>query len=146
MIRRYDSWLLPLKLAFKALMEKSKDTSIEVKTSHKICGGTKPTDWVTMKQQWNHLEDIPFPHLAEKGVIDVLLRLHYYHLFPMQEIQGQEDKPAARLCPFGWAAFRRIGNPTHPRGPLSARWCTHYDRVALWMGNFQDAGLNVQGS
>ena len=49
------------------------DTTIVVKTSDKICGGMKPTDWVTMKQQWNHLKDIPFPHLAEKGVIDVLL-------------------------------------------------------------------------
>ena len=42
------------------------DTTIVVKTSDKICGGMKPTDWVTMKQQWNHLKDIPFPHLAEK--------------------------------------------------------------------------------
>ena len=55
-----------------------------------------------MKQQWNHLKDIPFPHLAEKGVINVLLGSNYYHLmFPMQEIRGQEDKPAARLV--SWA-------------------------------------------
>ena len=40
------------------------DTTIEVTTSDKISGGMKPTDWVTMKQQWNHLKDIPFPHLA----------------------------------------------------------------------------------
>ena len=32
------------------------DTTIVVKTSNKICGGMKPTDWVTMKQQWNHLK------------------------------------------------------------------------------------------
>ena len=71
------------------------DTTIVVKTSDKICGGMKPIDWVTMKQQWNHLKDIPFPHLAEKQVIDVLLGSYYYHLmFPMQE-----DEPAARLCP-----------------------------------------------
>ena len=30
------------------------DTAIVVKTSDKICGGMRPTDWVTMKQQWNH--------------------------------------------------------------------------------------------
>lgn len=93
------------------------DTTIVVKTSDKICGGMKPTDWVTMKQQWNHLKDIPFPHLAEKGVIDVLLRSDYYHLmFPMQEIRGQEDEPAARLCPLGWTAIGRIGKSTQPRG------------------------------
>lgn len=33
----------------------------------------KPTDWVAMKHQWNHIRDIPFPNLAQKGVIDVLL-------------------------------------------------------------------------
>lgn len=93
------------------------DTTIVVKTSDKICGGMKPTDWVTMKQQWNHLKDIPFPHLAEKGVIDVLLGSDYYHLmFPMLEIRGQEDEPAARLCPLGWTAIGRIGKSTQPRG------------------------------
>ena len=97
------------------------DTTIVVKTSDKICGGMKPTDWVTMKQQWNHLKDIPFPHLAEKGVIDVLLGSDYYHLmFPMQEIRGQEDEPAARLCPLGWTAIGRIGKSTHPRGTACA--------------------------
>ena len=30
------------------------DTTIVVKTTNKIWGGMKPTDWVTMKQQWNH--------------------------------------------------------------------------------------------
>lgn len=97
------------------------DKTIVVKTSDKICGGIKPTDWVTMKQQWNHLKDIPFPHLAEKGVIDVLLGSDYYHLmFPMQEIRGQEDEPAARLCPLGWTAIGRIGKSTHPRGTACA--------------------------
>lgn len=97
------------------------DTTIVVKTSDKICGGMKPTDWVTMKQQWNHLKDIPFPHLAKKGVIDVLLGSDYYHLmFPMKEIRGQEDEPAARLCPLGWTAIGRIGKSTHPRGTACA--------------------------
>ena len=95
--------------------------TIMVKTSDKICGGMKPTDWVTMKQQWNHLKDIPFPHLAEKGVIDVLLRSGYYHLmFPMQEIRGEEDEPVARLCPLGWIAIGRIGKSKHPRGTACA--------------------------
>ena len=46
----------------------------------------------------------------EKGIIDVLLGSDYYHLmFPMQEIRGKEDEPAARLCPLGWTAIGRIG-------------------------------------
>ena len=55
-----------------------------------------------MKHQCNNLRDIPFPSLAKKGIIDVLLGSDYYHLmFPMQEIRGKEDEPAARLCPLG---------------------------------------------
>ena len=93
------------------------DTTIVVKTSNKICGGLKPTDWVTMKQQWNHLKDFPFPNLAPKGVIDVLLGSDYYPLmFPMQEIRGQEDEPADRLCPLGWTAIGRIGQSKQPKG------------------------------
>ena len=34
----------------------------------------------------------------------------------MQEIRGQEDEPAARLCPLGWTAIGRIGKSTQPRG------------------------------
>ena len=46
-----------------------------------------------------------------------MLGSDYYHLmFPMQEIRGQEDEPAARLCPLGWTAIGRIGKLTQPRG------------------------------
>ena len=86
------------------------DTTIVVKTSNKICGGMRPTDRVTMKQLWNHLKVIPFPNLAQMGVIDVLLGSDYHHLmFSMPEIRGQEDEPAAKLCPLGWTAIERIG-------------------------------------
>lgn len=65
-------------------LDRKIDTTLVVKTSNKICRGMKPTDWVKMKHQWNHLRDIPFPSLAEKGIIDVLLWSDYYHLmFPM---------------------------------------------------------------
>ena len=77
----------------------------------------KPTDWVTMKQHWNHLKDIPFPNLAQKGVIDVLLGSDYHHLmFPMQEIRGQENERAARLFPLGSTAIGRIGQSKQPKG------------------------------
>lgn len=102
------------------------DTLIVVNTSDKICRGMKPTNWVAMKQQWNHLKDIPFPHLAEKGVIDFLQGSNYYHLmFSMQEIRGQEDEPAARLCPLGWTTIGRIGKSTHPEGTSFANTLTY---------------------
>jgi len=76
------------------------DTSIVVKTSDKICGGMKPTNWVEIQHQWDHLKDVPFPKLAQKGVIDVLLGSDYYNLmFPMREIRGKEDEPSARFVP-----------------------------------------------
>ena len=127
------------------------DTTIVMKTSDKICGGMKPTDRVTMKQEWNHLKDIPFPHLAEKGVIDVLLGSDYYHLmFPMKEIRGQEDEPAARLCPLGWTAIGRIGKSTHPRGTACANTgYLHTFRSQILspdivdIGNTSDEELNI---
>lgn len=70
----------------------------------------KPTNWITMKHQWVHLRDTPFPGLAQKKVIDILLGSNHYQLmFPKKEIQGKEDEPAARLCPLGWTAVRGRG-------------------------------------
>jgi hypothetical protein len=37
------------------------DTEIVAKTSGKICGGMKAVNWLTIKQNWNHLKRIPFP-------------------------------------------------------------------------------------
>ena len=58
------------------------NTMIMVKTSDKICGGMKPTNWVMIKQQWNHLIDIPFPHLTEKGLSmfcsDPIITAHWW--------------------------------------------------------------------
>ena len=85
-------------------------TSIVVKTSDKICGGMKTTNWVEIQHQWDHLKDVPFPKLEQKGVINVLLGSDYYNLmFPMREIRGKEDEPSARLCPLRWTAIGRIG-------------------------------------
>ena len=33
-----------------------------------------------------------------------------------ENLRGQEDEPAARLCPLGWTAIGRIGKSTQPRG------------------------------
>ncbi|CAB4024280.1 Hypothetical predicted protein, partial [Paramuricea clavata] len=37
------------------------DTEIVAKTLGKICGGMKAVNWLTIKQNWNHLKKIPFP-------------------------------------------------------------------------------------
>ena len=85
------------------------DNVIVAKTSQKICGRMKPTNWVKIQNRWDHMREIPFPKLAQTHTIDVLLGSNYYHLmFPMKEITGKENEPSARLCPLGWTAIGRI--------------------------------------
>ena len=78
-------------------------------TSEKICGGMKAVDWVKIKGKWNHLQEIPFPKLANSGKIDVLLGTDNYNLmYPKNKVIGGVGEPCARLCPLGWTAVGRI--------------------------------------
>ena len=52
------------------------NTVIVAKTSNKVCGRMKPTNWLQIKDQWNHLRDIPFPKLGKRSKIDVLIGLN----------------------------------------------------------------------
>ena len=56
------------------------DAKIVAQSSEKNCGGMKAVDWVRIKSNWQHLEDIPFPKLGNRGKIDVFLRTDNYHL------------------------------------------------------------------
>ncbi len=85
------------------------DTEIVAKTSEKICGGMKAVNWLTIKQNWNHMKEIPFPKLAKGNQIDVLLGADHYELmYSMKEVVGKNDDPVARLCPLGWTAVGKI--------------------------------------
>ena len=87
----------------------SVDAKIVAQSSEKICGGMKAVDWVRIKGNWNHLQDIPFPKLANRGKIDVLLGTDNYQLmYPKREVIGGAEEPCARLCPLGWTAVGRI--------------------------------------
>ena len=89
----------------------SVQAEVAAKTSRKICGGMKPVDWVKIKGKWSHFCDIPFPKLANRGTIDVLLGTDNYHLmYPKEEVIGGVAEPSARLCPLGWTAVGRIDN------------------------------------
>ena len=78
------------------------DAKIVAQSSEKICGGMKAVDWVRIKSNWQHLQDIPFPKLANRGKIDVLLGTDNYHLmYPKKEVLGGAREPCARLCPLG---------------------------------------------
>ena len=83
--------------------------TISAKTSQKICGGMKAINWVNIKHKWSHLNEIPFPQLARRGTIDVLLGADNHELMTtIKEIPGKRDEPSARLCPLGWTAIGRI--------------------------------------
>jgi len=85
------------------------DTKIVAQSSEKICGGMKAVDWDRIKGNWNHLQDIPFPKLANRGKIDVLLGTDNYHLmYPKKEVIVGAEEPCARLFPLGWTAVGRI--------------------------------------
>lgn len=87
----------------------SVDAKIVAQSSEKICGGMKAIDWVRIKGNLNHLQDIPFPKLANRVEIDVLLGTDNYQLmYPKREVIGGAEEPCARLCPLGWTAVGRI--------------------------------------
>ena len=83
--------------------------TISAKTSQKSCGGMKAINWVNIKHKWSHLNEIPFPQLARRGTIDVLLGADNRELMTtIKEIPGKRNEPSARLCPLGWTAIGRI--------------------------------------
>ena len=63
----------------------SVDARIVAQSSEKICGEMKAADWVTLKGNWNHLQDIPFSKLANRGTIDVLLRITIFSCTPRKK-------------------------------------------------------------
>ena len=93
------------------------DTVMVAKTSHSICGGMKPNNWLEIRDQWKHLKNIPFPKLGKRSKIDVLIGSDYYNLlFPMKEVRGGDGEPSARLCPLGWqllVPLMCVGNISH---------------------------------
>ena len=84
-------------------------------------------DWRKLKNNWTHLRNIEFPHLAPNNRIDMvigndLLNLVTTHLevkIPLQNIPSMENLgvPVARRYPLGWAAQ----GMTHPDANLRNR-------------------------
>lgn len=92
-------------------LDGSVNTVIKAKTSGKICGEMKAVDWMTLKKEWDHLKDIPFPSPANEGTIDVLLGTDNYGLmYPIEEVFGGAQLPYARRCPLGWTAVGQLAN------------------------------------
>ena len=48
------------------------DAKIVAQSSEKICGGMKAVDWVRIQNNWQHLQDILFPKLANRDKITII--------------------------------------------------------------------------
>ena len=58
-------------------------------------------------EKWNHLEDIQFPVIALKPLMDILIGLDYADLrYSKQDIRGERNELIARLTPLGWTCFK----------------------------------------
>ena len=69
----------------------------------------KAFDWVRIKSNCQHLQDIPFPKFANRGEIDVLLGTdNYYLMYQKKEVLGGAGELHARLCPLKWTVVGRI--------------------------------------
>lgn len=82
---------------------------ISAKSFQGFSGEMKSVNWLNIKHKWFHLKNIPFPQLAKRGTIDVLLGADNYELMTtIKEASAKVSEPRARLCPLRWTAIGRI--------------------------------------
>lgn len=118
--------------------------TISAKTSQKICGGMKPVNWLEIKHKWFHLRDIPFPQLAKRGMIDVLLGADNHELTTtIKEVPGKVNEPSARLCPLGWTAIGRLDKEDVSEENHTGLIRTFRVQQSEESSTFQDADVNV---
>ena len=118
--------------------------TISAKTSQKICGGMKPVNWLKIKHKWFHLSDIPFPELAQRRTIDVLLGADNHELMAIiKEVPGDVNEPSARLCPLGWTAIGRIDKEDLGEGNHTGLIRTFRIQQSEETSATQDDDLNV---
>ena len=68
----------------------------------------KPINWKKYKDKWKHLEDINFPTLGRRPIVDILIGMDYAELhFSIKNVKGNTGEPIACLTPLGWTC---IGN------------------------------------
>jgi len=72
-----------------------------------ITGDTPAFEWSKLKQEWPHLQSIPFRNVARRRQIDVLIGSDhpvFHHV--LRETRGDKnDDPVARLTNLGWVCF-----------------------------------------
>ncbi len=82
------------------------NTKIAAYTTEKVTGDMKVVNWNKHATKWKHLENIQFPVIASKPLVDILIGLDYADLhYSVQDVRGQPNEPIARLTPLGWTCI-----------------------------------------
>jgi hypothetical protein len=75
-------------------------------TTERVTGRMPVIDWNEYKSQWRHLQNIEFPDLGPRPIIDLLIGVDCPDLvYSIQDIRGQPGEPIARLTPLGWTCI-----------------------------------------
>ncbi len=71
-----------------------------------VTGSMPVVDWNEHKSRWPHLQDIKFPDLGARPVIDLLIGVDCPDLvYSLRDIRGKPGQPIARLTPPGWTCI-----------------------------------------
>ena len=85
----------------------------------RVTGNMRPINWKTFKDKLKHLNNINFPKLVGRLIVDILIGIDSSELhFSLKDEKSDSGKQIARLTPHGWTC---IGNS-------SSYECTQYIR------------------
>ena len=81
--------------------------TVEANVLDDITGTTPAIEWSDLKENWPHLQNVPFERVANRRQIDLLIGSDhplFHHV--LREIHGpQADDPIARCTNLGWVCF-----------------------------------------
>ena len=88
-------------------LDKKFSANLQANILDNISGDTPALEWSKLKKEWPHLQSIPFPNVANRRQIDVLIGSDnpiFHHI--LQEVRGTKARdPIARKTSLGWVCF-----------------------------------------
>ena len=88
-------------------LDKKFSANLQANVLDNISGDTPAFEWSKLKKEWPHLQSIPFPNVANRRQIDVLIGSDnpiFHHI--LQEVHGTKARdPIARKTSLGWVCF-----------------------------------------
>ena len=76
-----------------------------------VTGALRVINWNSNSKNWKHLSEIKFPMIEKRQMVDVLIGADYIELHKaIEEIEGEEGDPVARLTPLGWTCVGKLNN------------------------------------